>query len=157
MTVDDVRDLFSYTEWANEEIIAALRALTDEQRASVRDTLAHIIMAEWVWLRRWKGESPAGEPAWCGGELDELVENLRAVEAERREYVDSLTDEKLQGELAYRSVKGDPFTTRLVYQLQHLANHSTYHRGQAAMKIRAMGVQPPTTDLIFWYRTVHSH
>ncbi|HUR82001.1 MAG TPA: DinB family protein [Thermoanaerobaculia bacterium] len=153
MTLDDVRNLFSYTEWANEEIIATMRTLDDEQRASVRDVVAHIIMAEWIWLRRWKGESPNAEPPWCTGSLDVLVENLRAIESERRAFIDALSDDELQAGVAYRSMKGDPFTTRLVHQLQHVANHSTYHRGQAAMKIRALGVQPPTTDLIHWYRT----
>ena len=152
MRLDEIRELFTYTEWANERIIATLRELTDEQRANVRDTLAHTIMAEWIWLRRWKGESPAAEPEWCTGSLDVLVENLRAVEAERRELLDSLTEDDVKREVSYRSLKGDPFTQRLDHQMQHVGNHSTYHRGQAAMKIRAMGVQPPTTDMIVWYR-----
>lgn len=121
---------------------------------SLRDTLSHIVMAEWVWLRRWKGESPTAVPAWTEAEpsLDTIVENLRAVEAERRELLDSLQEDDLRRDIAYRSIKGDPFTTRLDHQLAHVANHSTYHRGQMTTMMRQIGVTPPSTDMIFYIR-----
>lgn len=31
--------------------------------------------------------------------------------------------------------------------MQHVANHSTYHRGQVALMIRQLGAAPVTTDL----------
>jgi uncharacterized damage-inducible protein DinB len=31
-------------------------------------------------------------------------------------------------------------------------NHGTYHRGQVATLLRQLGVQPPQTDLILYYR-----
>ena len=34
--------------------------------------------------------------------------------------------------------------------LRHLVNHSTYHRGQVAAKLKRLGVEPPATDLVFW-------
>ncbi|HVE69798.1 MAG TPA: DinB family protein [Thermoanaerobaculia bacterium] len=154
MRLDEIRDLFSYTEWANDEVIAAIRPMPDEQYAFVRDTLAHIIFAEWVWLRRWKGESPTAPPAWAehAPPLDALVDHLHDVEAERRALLDSLSDDDLERDVAYRSLKGDPFTNGLGHQMQHVVNHSTYHRGQVVMKIRQMGIQPPSTDLIVWFR-----
>lgn len=164
MNVEDVRTLYSYTEWANERIIETLRDMSEEQFTrriessfpSLRDTLAHIVMAEWVWLRRWKGESPTAVPAWCEGapSLDTIVENLRAVETERRELIESLTDEDLRRDIAYRSIKGDPFTTRLDHQIAHVANHSTYHRGQITTMMRQIGVTPPSTDMIVYIRNL---
>ena len=162
MKIDDIRDLFSYTEWANARIIDAARGLSEEQLTreiessfrSIRDTLAHVAMAEWIWLRRWKGESPTAAPAWSanGASLETIVENLHAVEDERRELLDSITDEDLLRELPYRSIKGDPFETRLDHQMAHVANHSTYHRGQLTTMLRQVGVTPPTTDLIVFIR-----
>lgn len=162
MSVDNVRTLYSYTEWANERIIEALRGVTEEQFTrtivssfpSLRDTLAHIVMAEWVWLRRWKGESPTAPPAWteAAPSLQTIVENLRAIEAERRALLDSLTEDQLRRDIAYRSMSGDPFTTRLDHQLAHVANHSTYHRGQITTMMRQIGVTPPSTDMIFYIR-----
>jgi len=30
--------------------------------SSIRDTLAHILGAEWIWLERWQGRSPRALP-----------------------------------------------------------------------------------------------
>lgn len=161
MNVEEIRDLFSYTEWANARIVETLRGLSEEQLTrtiessfpTIRDTLAHVVMAEWVWLRRWKGESPTAWPAWAeNATLDTLVESLHAVEEERRELLASLAEDDLRRGVEYRSLKGDPFTTRLDHQMQHLVNHSTYHRGQLTTMIRQVGVKPPATDLIVWFR-----
>ena len=34
--------------------------------------------------------------------------------------------------------------------LRQILNHSTYHRGQIAAKLKRLGVEPPMTDLIKW-------
>ena len=161
MNVDEIRDLFSYTEWANERILETLRGMSEEQLTrpiessfpSIRETLAHIVMAEWVWLRRWKGESPTEWPEWADlRSLDAITGHLRAIEAERRELLESLTDDELHRDLSYRSIKGDPFSNPLVGLMQHMVNHSTYHRGQLTTMIRQAGGKPPATDLIVWLR-----
>jgi uncharacterized damage-inducible protein DinB len=42
-----------------------------------------------------------------------------------------------------------PFRTtqvRLAHLIEHLANHSTYHRGQIALMMRQLGAAPLATD-----------
>jgi uncharacterized damage-inducible protein DinB len=34
----------------------------------------------------------------------------------------------------------------------HLANHSTYHRGQVTTMLRQLGAEPVNTDLIAFFR-----
>ena len=34
--------------------------------------------------------------------------------------------------------------------LRHIVNHSTYHRGQIASKVKRFGIEPPNTDFFFW-------
>jgi uncharacterized damage-inducible protein DinB len=34
--------------------------------------------------------------------------------------------------------------------LRHVVNHSTYHRGQVASKLKRFGVEQPLTDFVFW-------
>jgi uncharacterized damage-inducible protein DinB len=34
--------------------------------------------------------------------------------------------------------------------LRHVVNHSTYHRGQVASKLKRFGIEAPVTDLVFW-------
>src|SRR5262245_43524489 len=70
MTPEEVRILYDYNAWANHRQMNAASALTPEQFtkplgssfSSVRDTLAHICGAEWIWLERFQGRSPASLP-----------------------------------------------------------------------------------------------
>ena len=34
--------------------------------------------------------------------------------------------------------------------LRHIVNHTTYHRGQVASKLKRLGIQQQETDLIYW-------
>jgi uncharacterized damage-inducible protein DinB len=36
--------------------------------------------------------------------------------------------------------------------LRHVVNHSTYHRGQVAAKLKRLGIDQPATDFVFWAR-----
>ena len=70
MSPDEIRQLFDYNAWANQRSLDAAAALTAEDFtkplgssfSSVRDTLAHIWGAEWLWLERFQGVSPASLP-----------------------------------------------------------------------------------------------
>ena len=42
---------------------------------------------------------------------------------------------------------------RLVDQMQHVVNHATLHRGQIVGMIRQLGIEPPSTDLLFYLRS----
>lgn len=162
MNVDEVRRLFSYTEWANARIIDCLRGLSEEQLTrpiessfpSIRDTLAHIVMAEWIWLRRWQGESPTQRPPWTldAPSLQTIVENLEAIQHEREQFLNGLTDEQLQRALDYRTMNGEAHTNRLGELMSHVVNHSSYHRGQLTTMLRQVGATPPSTDLIVFLR-----
>ena len=70
MTPEEMKVLYDYNAWANRREMEAASALTTEQFtkplgssfSSVRDTLAHIFGAEWVWLERFQGRSPSSLP-----------------------------------------------------------------------------------------------
>lgn len=157
MRVAEARRLFAYTEWANARLFAAAAGLSEEaflapvasSFGSVRDTLAHILSGEWIWLWRFKGETPTAAPAWVkrAGRA-ELREILAGVEAERRAFLDGLTEEALATPLTYRLLSGTEYRNTLADLVRHVVNHSTYHRGQAVTQLRQLGVTPPATDLI---------
>ena len=161
MTIAEVQELFAYTAWANALAFEAASALSEEQLdhsiassfPSVRATLAHLVGAEWVWLRRWLGESPSGFPDWVAKPvLAELKAKLAEVEHERDAFVAGLSDGDLGRVIAYRNLSGQEFSDRLNGLIQHVANHSTYHRGQLATQLRQLGLKPPSTDLIVYLR-----
>src|SRR5713226_9321488 len=70
MTPQEMRVLYDYNAWANHRAMEAAAKLATEQFikpmgssfGSVRDTLAHIYGAEWIWLERFQGRSPSSLP-----------------------------------------------------------------------------------------------
>lgn len=155
------RRLFEYNRWANARARAAVARLTPEQftrqvggsYGSVRNTLAHVVASEWVWLRRWKGTSPTAPPFPEDGLTFERLEaEWEPIERETQVFVDGLGDAKLEEVVAYNNTRGLPFSEPLWQQLQHLVNHSSYHRGQIVTLLRQLGAEPIGTDLIAFYR-----
>jgi uncharacterized damage-inducible protein DinB len=158
MNLNDIHRLFDYTEYANGLALDAAEKLTEEQlqydfkssHGSIHGTLVHIAGAEWRWLQRWKGTSHPS--IWTADDFADgaaLRSRWREVEAERREFLKTLTEERLHQDLSY-NLKGESLTSTLAEQMQHLVNHSTLHRGQVVGMIRQLGVQPPAVDFIYY-------
>lgn len=157
----EIIDLLSYDEWANARLVEAVRALPDAARrrrddsafGSLHGTITHLIAAEWVWLERWQGRSPTAPPSWVGdATLDELRARLEAIEIARAAHVLGLTAEAFARPIAYRLFNGQESASALPPLVRHVVNHSTYHRGQVAMRLRQLGEPPPATDYIVWHR-----
>jgi uncharacterized damage-inducible protein DinB len=162
MTKDDIQLLYEYDRWANNRVLQVVSKLTVEQFTrdlggsfrSVRDTLVHIISGEWGWLAYWK------EPIHSSAFLTDLRKRRDAlfspdafpnvaavrlkwgeVEKELIEFVNRLTNESLERMLPLRTTQ-----ISLAHLMQHLANHSTYHRGQVALMMRQLDAEPLATD-----------
>jgi uncharacterized damage-inducible protein DinB len=162
MTKIDIQLLYEYNRWANNRVLEAVSTLSAEQFTHdlggsfrcVRDTLVHIIGGEWGWLAYWKG------PIHSSAFLTDLrkrrdalfnpnaFSNVAAVqlkweevEKEQAEFVNCMANESLEKLLPFRATQ-----IRLAHLMQHLANHSTYHRGQVALMIRQLGAEPLATD-----------
>jgi len=166
MDRSDIRHLFDYTEWANDLVMDAAAKLPDDDRhrdvgishKSIFGTLLHMAGAEWIWLERWNGRSPAGKEAWslwttesCA-DLETLEKRWRDVVDRRAQFISGLDDSRLMAELSFKLLSGDPNSMRLIDQMQHVANHATLHRGQIVGMIRQLGIDPPSTDLLFYLR-----
>jgi uncharacterized damage-inducible protein DinB len=162
MNRDDIQLLYEYDRWANSRVLQAASALSAEQFTrdlggsfrSVRDALVHIIGGEWGWLTYWKetSDSPAfSADLWNRHDAlfnPEAFPNVAAVrlkwaevEKEQTEFVNRLTNEALEKMLPVRKTQ-----VRLVHLMLHLANHSTYHRGQVALMMRQLCAEPLATD-----------
>ncbi len=155
---DDYAALFAYNHWADRRVLDACRTLTADQYAaepvpgwaSVRSTLVHLAVVIDGWLRGLTGEvvgMPPGEadlPA-----IDDAERILERAYQTFDQLSRTLTPEWLATPLtlrgAGRSAVVPPWAV-----LRHVVNHSTYHRGQIASKLKRFGVEPPVTDFIFW-------
>jgi uncharacterized damage-inducible protein DinB len=153
--LDTIKELFVYNYWARDRQLEACATLSNEQFLrslgnsfpSLRDTLAHLLGAEWIWLERWRGRSPLALPAADYPTLAALQEAWRPVEQGVRDYLDGLTEEAYSGRLSFTNAKGETWTYPVWRSLLHVSNHQTYHRGQVTMFLRQLGVSPPALDV----------
>ena len=166
MDLIDITQLFKYTEWANELAIDAAAKLSDDKlrmdvcisHRSIFETLLHMAGAEWIWLERWHGRSPAKADAWSQWtpqscpDLAALTDKWSGLADHRWKYLSELDEKTLASELPFKLLSGDPSSMRLVDQMRHVANHATMHRGQVVGMIRQLGIDPPSTDLLFYLR-----
>jgi uncharacterized damage-inducible protein DinB len=153
--------LVAYDAWANRRVLDACTALSHDQFSrglgssfsSVRDTLTHIVGAQWVWLERFHGRIPSGLPKPEEfPDFASLRSRFEEVERGLASYVELLSPTQLESTIEYRNLKGDPMRNTLWHALQHIVNHGTYHRGQVATLLRQLGVKPASSDLIAFYR-----
>jgi uncharacterized damage-inducible protein DinB len=160
MNRQDIFTLYDYNAWANARVLGTVEALTPEgflrdlrnSFPSVRDTLAHILGAEWIWLHRWQGEAPTRLPAATDfPTLASLKDRYAAVEKERRVFLEDLSEERMAQPLDYRDTAGNVYSLPLVHSLQHVVNHGTYHRGQITTMLRQLGAKPVSTDMSRFY------
>jgi uncharacterized damage-inducible protein DinB len=156
-----VKRMFDYTVWANHRTLraAATLGVDDFKRelgsshGGVRGTLAHMMGAEWIWLERWKGLSP--KALFDEGEFPNVValrDRWKVIEDHRKSWLTSLPEADLARTVSYRSLDRKPHTAVLWQLIQHVVNHSTYHRGQVVTLMRQLGAKPGSTDLVIWDR-----
>jgi uncharacterized damage-inducible protein DinB len=160
LSLASLRDLYDYSFWARDRQLAVCAKLTEEQLAralgssfgSLRDTLKHLLGADWVWTERFQGRSPRSVP-WL--KATESIEAMRArwqgVEADLRAFLATLQPEALAAPLTYQNLQGETWTYPLWQALLHLVNHGSYHRGQVTMALRQLGATPPAIDFLVYY------
>jgi uncharacterized damage-inducible protein DinB len=161
MKPEEIVLLTEFNAWANRRILGAVEELTPEQFThdlgssykSIRDTLAHILGVEWVWLERLQGRSPEAIPeATEYADVKAMATRWSEVEICIREYMEQLTKAELDEEVGYRTFHFGPGRNPRWQMIQHVVNHGSYHRGQVVTMLRQLGVKAVSTDLITFYR-----
>jgi uncharacterized damage-inducible protein DinB len=161
MDLDDFRLLYDFNAWANQRTLGTCSGLAAEQFTrdlgssfpSLRDTLAHIYGAEWLWLERWHGRIPTALPRAADfPDFESIQKRLTEMDRTLVDYVSALTADDIHRVAQFKTTAGVPYAQPLWQCLQHVANHSTYHRGQVTTMLRQLGAKPVGTDMIGFYR-----
>jgi uncharacterized damage-inducible protein DinB len=164
MTVKDLETLFDYGYWANRKLFAVLAQLTPEQFAqpvaenhgSIRNTMVHMLSAEWGWLDRCGGPArgaplhAADYPTAAG-----LVQPWGQVEGHMRRFLAALRDEDLARNVEFAIGGTDRRSMPRGELLQHAANHGVHHRGQVSLLLRLLGQSPENFDILFYHAEQH--
>lgn len=161
MTIKDFKTLFEFNSWANARTLQAVDTLSEDllyvdlknSFGSIHGTLVHLCGAEDIWLQRMNGSDPGvfmkkeQYPTYAS-----VKTKWKEVEAGWEKHLLQLSDEQLGQTLTFHNLKGEKVSQIVWQSLQHLVNHSTYHRGQITTLIRQSGGTPIGTDLIAFYR-----
>jgi len=159
MNKQDIQLLFRYNQWSTAKILNAASNVTQEQflapasfpHGGLRGTLVHALFAEWIWRNRWEGTSPRVR---LRPEDFPTFESLRARWKDEEKlltaFVESLTDEQLQGSFGYTSTEGAAHKRILWQAMAHLVNHGTQHKTEVAAILTGYGHSPGDIDLI-WF------
>jgi uncharacterized damage-inducible protein DinB len=146
-------DLYGHQAWADAEhwrAIGALRSARED--GAIRDRLHHIHLVQTVFLwaigdrRREFVESKAEDFTFDG-----LRAYARDIQARTAVMIGEISDTRLAESITMPWFKEPPLTITVEEALTQAAMHSHYHRGQNATRLRELGGEPPSSDLIVWY------
>ena len=161
VTVEGLRPLFEYNDWADRQVLAAgarcddaaLDRSFDMGVGSLRATLLHLYNGEFVWLQRWQGRS---ETKWPSEEervgADALLKRFETMWRERDAFLKKIAGSDLGRTVIYRDSKGSEFQAALSDMLLQMLVHSTHHRSQAVNMLRHVGAGPVELDYMMAVR-----
>jgi uncharacterized damage-inducible protein DinB len=147
---------YRYQQWANHRIFeAAERVPFDRLTTSilpgfdpVRSALIHTMWAQLLWLHRIQGLPPVPhfDPADFP-DLDTIRRRWDEIDAATFAFIDTLTEERLAETGTVIGSEGQPLPYPLWQVMLHQANHQTYHRGEVAAVLTALGASPGEIDV----------
>lgn len=164
-----LRTEFGYTVWADEVVLTACSGLSVQElqrdlgasHASIVRTLRHIYDSERFWTHNLISdhipdvaeieEGGASDQARPDPDFEILKGSWPRVWSDTRHWILSLPDDDLARELTIRKRDGNVVALPRWKVFMHMVNHSTLHRGQITIMLRALGKRPPNTDILTYY------
>jgi uncharacterized damage-inducible protein DinB len=153
---ETLQRLMAHMQWADQQVLTRFRdAHAEAEVTNLTEAVrlyAHVLGAERVWYLRLQKEDWHVQKVWPTMPLD-MCEKMAKENAELfKSYVDKLAEGDLDTLIPYTSSKGDSFNTKVGDILLHVALHGVHHRGQIAVTLRRVGIEPPVLDYIRFAR-----
>ena len=161
ITPEYARTMTRYNRWQNGSLIRAADGLTDAQRwqpdgaffNSIAETLNHILWDDRIWIARLHGDAAtaadiAGRHPYTDTPRDWSVykRGRAALDDDLVVWADGLTEQDLARSVPW--VRGtEPVETQFGFNVAHMINHQTHHRGQVHALLPRAGAVPEPTDL----------
>jgi uncharacterized damage-inducible protein DinB len=151
VTKEHLQAMFDYVRWSDQQMLAASRTVNDEgyfkeqqiSLGSIHKLLVHCMAAQWIWLSRWRGESPTRlENQDDYPTRDALMQRWPLVHSAMTDFLGTQTPKSLARDVQYRNTRGELFSLPLADLMLHVIDHGTYHRGQINTMIKRTGGQP---------------
>lgn len=160
MRVKDLQELYDYGDWANKRLFQVIARLSADEftrtvagsYGSIRNTLVHVMSAEWGWIDRCGGTprgprlNPEDYPT-----IESVVTQWANIERYVREFLATITDADLERLVEYSVGPAERSALPLGELLHHGAIHGVHHRGQVALLLRLLEHPPGNFDILFFY------
>lgn len=148
-SVEHLRQLFTYNDWANRRILTALKENRAEKAQKI---LAHLLVTEAEYFERLYGKDSKGFDFWQDLSLDECGALARETAERYEKLLRRFEDEGLDLTARYRTSEGVWHENTFREMLTHVLFHSSIHRGNIMLAFRENGFAPPKIDYIIYLR-----
>lgn len=142
--------LLRYDRYANLRILAAL--LQTDENAKAEQLMAHLLIAQQVWLGRCIGKPDNVTTLWPDWKANAFEQIINDNHHQWLTYLESARNGDFEQLIYYKNLQGDNFETKLSDILTHLINHGTHHRAQAGQHLKLAEMDLPGTDYILFAR-----
>jgi len=161
--------LARYNNLVNDKMYDIVAELPEEKRRrdvgayfrSIHGILNHIIVSDYIWLRRFRGwhadsvvlSDPRVEPPTLalGRDLyerfDELHSARKVLDGVIASWIDELAESRYEQLLSYTDSAGRPREFVVWQAIGHFFNHQTHHRGQVSEVLDEMQVEHDYSNL----------
>ena len=151
-TTSILTDAFEHHLWANERILDACGALTDEQLTTpvpgtygpIIDTLRHLIQADSFYLWVDSGQTRQKIP---GGNSLSIAELRAANDEHATAYRQLLARDLDPDKDVVERGDGSEYSAKQGIRLAQIVHHGTDHRSQVCTGLTSLGIEPPEIDL----------
>jgi uncharacterized damage-inducible protein DinB len=163
MSIDLIRSIHGYNEWANDHILTCCERLTSDQFTqdvdvpwgSIRNQLVHQLIVHKRWLS-WADESLSGEDAYALTADPESYPDVSSVRSmwqevnkQNKAFLYRLTPTELKRELRVENPAAE-ILIQVDQLMLHIAHHSMQHRTETAMALTTAGNSPGDIDYLFY-------
>jgi len=150
-TKEHLQNMFEYVRWGDGLMMKAARTTPEEgyyreqgiSLGSIHKLMVHAMTVQWLWLSRWRGESPTRIESHDDYPTRDAVEQRwPLVHSALLDFLAGQSPRTLARAVEYRNTKGEVFSIPLGELMLHVIDHSTYHRGQINSMIKRAGGTP---------------
>ena len=155
------RELYESEKDCNEKMLGMIDSVPAASRSDTRFQQAvsiagHLVASRKKWLNRMKGKALPEEEKWAAQWYDEkcslvtLGPRFANTARQWTDYLASLDETQLAQKFEFADGE-EHLSLPIEVQIIHLFGHASYHRGQAALLVDALGGEVPLTDYEDWW------
>ena len=152
--MNTLEKLGAFNVWANTTVLNRLdevAASGQEIPAVVLRLFSHVLNAQAIWISR-IGGTASPVKVWQEHDLPTLHQLHQQTSEPLHQLMVNADETELQRLISYTNSLGASYESQVHDILTHAVVHASYHRAQAATRLRDHGFEPVNSDFITYCR-----